>query len=94
MKITPVSVDGRTTLTRQNTSEKTHEAPTFQTVATQSADEITQSTLQTAQATLSSERGEDVDSEKVARMQAILASGNLQVDNDALAASMLDYFNH
>jgi negative regulator of flagellin synthesis FlgM len=48
--------------------------------------------LQTAQQTLNSDAQSDVDYDKVAQMQAMLASGVLQVDTDQLAGDMLSFF--
>lgn len=60
--------------------------------ASLSADDITQAGLQTAQQTLNSDTQSDVDYDKVAQMQAMLASGDLQVDTDQLAGDMLSFF--
>lgn len=56
------------------------------------AADITQQGIQAAQRSLTEERAADVDAEKVSQMQALLASTHFTIDADALAASMLDYF--
>lgn len=94
MKITPAIPGGRTAATQGTESASKKMIPTTTTSSTSlSADDITQAGLQSAQQTLNSENQDsDVDYDKVAQMQAALAAGNLQVNNDDLAADMLSYF--
>ena len=42
----------------------------------------------------SSQQESDIDSDKVAQMQAMLASGSLQVDTEQLASDMLSFFQN
>lgn len=94
MKITPAIPGGRTAATQGTESVSKKTAPNSTTSPTSlSADDITQAGLQSAQQTLNSEsQDSDVDYDKVAQMQAALAAGDLQVNNDELAATMLSYF--
>lgn len=94
MKITPAISGGRTAST-QAAENKDKKMPANNTASSTSlsADDITQAGLQSAQQTLNSEsQDSDVDYDKVAQMQAMLAAGDLQVNNDDLAADMLSYF--
>ncbi|GHL76005.1 flagellar biosynthesis anti-sigma factor FlgM [Escherichia coli] len=50
--------------------------------------------LQSAQQTLNDQQESDIDSDKVAQMQAMLASGSLQVDTEQLASDMLSFFQN
>ncbi|WP_432442704.1 flagellar biosynthesis anti-sigma factor FlgM [Escherichia albertii] len=59
-----------------------------------SADDITQAGLQSAQQTLNDQQESDIDSDKVAQMQAMLSSGSLQVDTGELASDMLSFFQN
>ncbi|NAH75220.1 flagellar biosynthesis anti-sigma factor FlgM, partial [Escherichia coli] len=54
----------------------------------------TQAGLQSAQQTLNDQQESDIDSDKVAQMQAMLASGSLQVDTEQLASDMLSFFQN
>lgn len=74
------------------TQSKQASTSSGQTAATQTADDITQQGLQAAQLSLSSDAENIVDYDKVAQMQAALAAGELDVDPDSLAASMLNFF--
>lgn len=56
------------------------------------ADDVTQQGVQAAQRSLADETPPDVDIEKVSQMQTLLASPQFSIDVDALASSMLDYF--
>ncbi|MDU5452844.1 flagellar biosynthesis anti-sigma factor FlgM [Pseudescherichia vulneris] len=56
------------------------------------ADDVTQQGVQAAQRSLADEVPPDVDIEKVSQMQTLLASPQFSIDADALASSMLDYF--
>ena len=67
---------------------------TATTTTTLSADDITQAGLQSAQQTLNDQQESDIDSDKVAQMQAMLASGSLQVDTEQLASDMLSFFQN
>ena len=67
---------------------------TATTATTRSADDITQAGLQSAQQTLNDPQESDIDSDKVAQMQAMLASGSLQVDTEQLASDMLSFFQN
>lgn len=93
MKITPTTSGtppistGRTE--RSGTSTAT---PQPASTTTFSADDITQSGLQSAQQTLNNDSQGDVDYDKVAQMQAAIASGDMTVDPARLAADMLSYF--
>ena len=54
------------------------------------ASDVTQTAIQSAQQELNMHPTE-VDQDKVAQVQALLAAGGGQVDRQALASSMLDY---
>ncbi|POT58756.1 flagellar biosynthesis anti-sigma factor FlgM [Citrobacter amalonaticus] len=71
---------------KSTTSTRAASTPTF------SADDITQAGLQSAQQALNDDNQSDIDNDKVARMQAALAAGDLQMDNDQLAGDMLSFF--
>ena len=70
----------------------THLQTETTTTTTLRADDITQAGLQSAQQTLNDQQESDIDSDKVAQMQAMLASGSLQVDTEQLASDMLSFF--
>lgn len=57
------------------------------------ADDITQQGVQAAQRSLADEAAPDIDAEKVSQMQTLLASPQFSIDADALASSMLEFFN-
>ena len=76
----------------QQQQNKTVEAVQAKATSAQSADDIIQDGLQTAQLTLSNDVQSDVDYDKVAQMQAALAAGTLTVDTDELASSMLSFY--
>nr|WP_175420716.1 flagellar biosynthesis anti-sigma factor FlgM [Citrobacter freundii]EKU3954144.1 flagellar biosynthesis anti-sigma factor FlgM [Citrobacter freundii] len=78
--------------TEQARADKSSVQTSTSSSASLSADDITQAGLQTAQQTLNSDTQSDVDYDKVAQMQAMLASGDLQVDTDQLAGDMLSFF--
>ncbi len=90
MKITPTMSGNRPTATTAGASQPRKNTAT--TTTTLSADDITQAGLQSAQQTLNDRNESDIDSDKVAQMQVILASGNLQVDTEQLASDMLSFF--
>ena len=91
MKITPTMPGNRPTATTAGSSQpRKSTAPT----PTLSADDITQAGLQSAQQTLNDQQESDIDSDKVAQMQAMLASGSLQVDTEQLASDMLSFFQN
>ncbi|MEG0098648.1 MAG: flagellar biosynthesis anti-sigma factor FlgM [Citrobacter sp.] len=93
MKITPTLPGNRPTTASGTERSDKSTAPISTTSTTViSADDITQAGLQTAQQTLDSDAQSDVDYDKVAQMQAMLASGDMQVDNDQLAGDMLSFF--
>ena len=56
------------------------------------ADDVTQQGMQAAQRSLANEAAPDIDAEKVSQMQTLLASPHFSIDADALASSMLGYF--
>lgn len=56
------------------------------------ADDVTQQGVQAAQRSLADDATPEIDIEKVNQMQTLLASPPFSIDADALAASMLDYF--
>ncbi|ENC3010566.1 TPA: flagellar biosynthesis anti-sigma factor FlgM [Escherichia albertii] len=91
MKIPPTMPGNRPTATTAGTSQ-----PRKSTVTTTrlSADDITQAGLQSAQQTLNDQQESDIDSDKVAQMQAMLSSGSLQVDTEQLASDMLSFFQN
>ncbi|WP_312227350.1 flagellar biosynthesis anti-sigma factor FlgM [Pseudescherichia sp.] len=62
------------------------------TEALRCADEVTQQGMQAAQRSLANEAAPDIDAEKVSQMQALLASSQFSIDADALASSMLEFF--
>ncbi|EFK3480342.1 flagellar biosynthesis anti-sigma factor FlgM [Escherichia coli] len=88
MKITPTMPGNRPTATTAGSSQPR------KTTATLSADDITQAGLQSAQQTLNDQQESDIDSDKVAQMQAMLASGSLQVGTEQLASDMLSFFQN
>lgn len=96
MKITPMISGSRTASV--SGSERNKQSATAQNSAssptTLSADDITQAGLQSAQQALNDDHQDDVDSDKVAQMQAAIAAGQFQVNNDDLAADMFSYFQH
>lgn len=93
MKITPSLPGNRPASTaEQARADKSSVQTSTSSSASLSADDITQAGLQTAQQTLNSDTQSDVDYDKVAQMQAMLASGDLQVDTDQLAGDMLSFF--
>ncbi|HGH3392488.1 TPA: flagellar biosynthesis anti-sigma factor FlgM [Citrobacter freundii] len=93
MKITPSLPGNRpASTTEQARVDKSSVQTSTSSSASLSADDITQAGLQTAQQTLNSDTQSDVDYDKVAQMQAMLASGDLQVDTDQLAGDMLSFF--
>ena len=89
MKITPTMPGNHPTATMAGSSQPRKSTAT--TATTLSADDITQAGLQSAQQTLNES---DIDSDKVAQMQAMLASGSLQVDTEQLASDMLSFFQN
>ncbi|MCC4041847.1 flagellar biosynthesis anti-sigma factor FlgM [Escherichia coli] len=91
MKITPTMPGNRPTATATGTRQTSKSATTTTTL---SADDITQAGLQSAQQTLNDQQESDIDSDKVAQMQAMLASGSLQVDTEQLASDMLSFFQN
>ncbi|NRF57951.1 flagellar biosynthesis anti-sigma factor FlgM [Citrobacter braakii] len=93
MKITPTLPGNRPTSTTggERSDKSTAQTSTGSTTVV-SADDITQAGLQTAQQTLNSDTQRDVDDDKVAQMQSMLAAGNMQVDPHQLAGDMLSFF--
>ncbi|KLV72151.1 flagellar biosynthesis anti-sigma factor FlgM [Citrobacter freundii] len=93
MKITPTLPGNRPASTAdQARSDKSSVQTSTSNTTTLSADDITQAGLQTAQQTLNSDPQSDVDYDKVAQMQAMLAAGDMQVDTQQLAGDMLSFF--
>lgn len=92
MKITPTMPGNRPIATAAGTRQTSKS--TAATTTTLSADDITQAGLQSAQQTLNDQQESDIDSDKVAQMQAMLASGCLQVDTEQLASDMLSFFQN
>ena len=92
MKITPTTPGSRPAATAAGSSQSRKSTAT--TATTLSADDITQAGLQSAQQTLNDQQESDIDSDKVAQMQAMLASGSLQVDTEQLASDMLSFFQN
>ncbi|HAH3574959.1 TPA: flagellar biosynthesis anti-sigma factor FlgM [Escherichia coli] len=92
MKITPTMPGNRPTTTTAGSSQPRKTTAT--TTTTLSADDITQAGLQSAQQMLNGQQESDIDSDKVAQMQAMLASGSLQVDTEQLASDMLSFFQN
>ena len=92
MKITPTMPGNHPTATMAGPSQPRKSTAT--TATTLSADDITQAGLQSAQQTLNDQQESDIDSDKVAQMQAMLASGSLQVDTEQLASDMLSFFQN
>ena len=90
MKITPTMPGNRPTATTAGSNQPRKTTAT--TTTTLSADDITQAGLQSAQQTLNDQQ--ESDSDKVAQMQAMLASGSLQVDTEQLASDMLSFFQN
>ncbi|WP_247904366.1 flagellar biosynthesis anti-sigma factor FlgM [Scandinavium goeteborgense] len=94
MKIAPMSVENMAAATQSGSGTKSKKNNDVATVAPQqSADELTQSSLHSAQVALNNDPQDDVDMDSVTQMQAALANGSFTVDNDELAASMLSFFN-
>lgn len=91
MKITPTMPGNHPTVTTAGSSQPRKGTATTTTL---SADDITQAGLQSAQQTLNDQQESDIDSDKVAQMQAMLASGSLQVDTEQLASDMLSFFQN
>ena len=91
MKITPTMPGNRPTATTAGSSQP---RKTTATTTTLSADDITQAGLQSAQQTLNDQQESDIDSNKVAQVQAMLASGSPQVDTEQLASDMLSFFQN
>lgn len=92
MKITPTMPGNHPTATMAGFQSAAQSTAT--TATTLSADDITQAGLQSAQQTLNDQQESDIDSDKVAQMQAMLASGSLQVDTEQLASDMLSFFQN
>lgn len=93
MKITPTLPGNRpASTTEQARSYKSNTQTSAPSATTLSADDITQAGLQTAQQTLNSDTQSDVNYDKVAQMQAMLAAGDMQVDTQQLAGDMLSFF--
>ncbi|TGB96163.1 flagellar biosynthesis anti-sigma factor FlgM [Escherichia sp. E2748] len=92
MKITPTMPGNRPTATTAGSSQS--RKSTAATTTTLSADDITQAGLQSAQQTLNDQQESDINSDNVAKMQAMLASGSLQVDTEQLASDMLSFFQN
>ena len=92
MKITPTMPGNRPTATTAGSSQS--RTSTATTATTLSADDMTQAGLQSAQQTLNDQQESDIDSDKVAQMQAMLASGSLQVDAEQLVSDMLSFFQN
>ena len=63
------------------------------TAAPVEADEVTQTTMSTALEELRSD-SQDIDHDKVAQMQALIASGDYRVDNDELSGAMLGFYRN
>lgn len=94
MKIAPMSVENMAAATQSGSGTKSKQNNEVATVApTQSTDELTQSTLHSAQVALNNDSLDEVDYDSVSQMQAAIANGSFTVDNDELAASMLSFFN-
>ncbi|MBA8248596.1 flagellar biosynthesis anti-sigma factor FlgM [Escherichia coli] len=91
MKITPTMPGNHPTATTAGSSQP---RKTTAITTTLSADDITQAGLQSAQKTLNDQQESDIDSNKVAQMQKVLASGSLQVDTEQLASDMLSFFQN
>ena len=91
MKITPTMPGNRPTTTTAGSSQP---RKTTASTTTLSADDITQAGLQSAQQTLNDQQESDIDSNKVAQVQAMLASGSPQVDTEQLASDMLSFFQN
>lgn len=92
MKISPTMPGNRPTATTAGSSQSRKSTAT--TTTTLNADDITLAGLQSAQQTLNDQNESDIDSDKVAQMQAMLASGSLQVDTEQLASDMLSFFQN
>ena len=92
MKITPTMPGNRPTTATAGSSQA--RKSTAATTTTLSADDITPAGLQSAQQTLNDQQESDIDSDKVSQMQAMLASGSLQVDTEQLASDMLSFFQN
>ena len=92
MKISPTMPGNRPTATSAGSSQSRKTTAT--TTTTLNADDITQAGLQSAQQTLNDQNESDIDSDKVALMQAMLASGSQQVDTEQLASDMLSFFQN
>lgn len=89
MKIRPLPLASRPATT--SSQKKTTETATSVTPLP-ATDDITQQGLHTAQSSLDGDDSENVDTARVAKMQALLAADDFTVDTDALAASMLTFF--
>lgn len=94
MKITPMLPGSRNDAVQtQNQTSNTSSQETVSTPTSLSADDITQQGLSAAQQTLNAEsQDDDVDYDKVAQMQAALASDQLQVNTNDLASAMLSFY--
>ncbi|MBJ9260438.1 flagellar biosynthesis anti-sigma factor FlgM [Citrobacter amalonaticus] len=94
MKITPTISGERPVPTASGTREAstTTAATRVASSTALTADDITQAGLQSAQQTLNNDAQNDVDDDKVAEMQAMLATGDMQIDPDRLASDMLAFF--
>lgn len=66
--------------------------PAKEAVPTDTADDVTQQGLETAQRSLNAQPADAVDTDRVAQMQALIASGEFTLDTDQIAASMLSFF--
>ncbi|MCT4704612.1 flagellar biosynthesis anti-sigma factor FlgM [Enterobacteriaceae bacterium H16N7] len=93
MKITPTPLPNRAGNTQaQNKPAKTPKPVPEKLTPAPNGEDITQSGMQSAQLALENDADGDIDEDKVAQMQALLASGDLTVNTDELAASMLNFF--
>ncbi|EQB4818120.1 TPA: flagellar biosynthesis anti-sigma factor FlgM [Citrobacter amalonaticus] len=94
MKITATISGERQVPTVTGTSHTTTTTATTSVASTTtfSADDMTQAGLQSAQQALNDTAQDDVDYDKVAQMQAMLAAGDMQIDPDRLASDMLAFF--
>lgn len=91
MKITPTMPGNRPTATMAGSSQPRKSTAT--TATTLSADDITQAGLQSAQQTLNVQQESDIDSDKVAQIQA-MPFGSLQVNTEQLSSDMLSFFQN
>lgn len=62
-------------------------------IAPRSADDVTQTTLSAAFEELSGD-AQEIDRDKVAQMQALIAEGKYAVDNDELSGAMLGFYRN